>query len=101
VLVKHPKRENAIAMSTNLTLAPLDVVFGYSLRFKIEVLSKQAVHQVGAFMYRFWFKMMKPRKRGSTSDDHLIHFTIFKKFLRKRIGMSQLFGAGAEYSQAA
>lgn len=65
VFTRHPIKGNAIAMSTDLTLSPLDIILGYSLRFKIEVSFKQAVHQIGAFMYRFWLKIMKPKKRKS------------------------------------
>jgi len=82
VLVKHPKKGNGIVMSTDLTLDPLDIVLGYSLRFKIEVSFKQAVYQVGTFMYRFWLKMMKPRKRGKASGDQQIQFAP-KKFKEK------------------
>jgi len=80
-------------MSTDLTLNPLDLILAYSLRFKIEVLFKQAVHQVGAFMYRFWFKKMIPRKRGVASGDHQIHFAPaeFKKKMLKKMNAYHLF----------
>ncbi|OGT44206.1 MAG: hypothetical protein A3F13_05665 [Gammaproteobacteria bacterium RIFCSPHIGHO2_12_FULL_40_19] len=58
VLVIHPEKGNAIVMSTDLTLLPMDAIFCYSIRFKIEVAFKQAVHQIGAFMYRFWLRIM-------------------------------------------
>jgi Transposase DDE domain len=91
VYVRHPERGNAISMSTDLTLAPLDIIFCYSLRFKIEVLFKQAVHQVGAFMYRFWLKVMKPRKRGS--GEQVIHFApaTFKKNISRKLNAYHLF----------
>jgi hypothetical protein len=57
-----------------LSIEPLDLILCYALRFKIEVLFKQAVHQLGAFMYRFWLKGMLPRKRGNASGDHLLQF---------------------------
>ena len=52
-------------MSTDLEAPPLSLITIYSLRFKIEVCFKQAVHQIGTFMYRFWLKMMPPTKRGA------------------------------------
>jgi len=70
VLVRHPEKGLSIVMSTDLTADPLSLILIYSLRFKIEVFFKQAVHQVGAFMYRFWLKMMPPKKRG-TGDQFL------------------------------
>src|SRR3990167_844589 len=65
VLVRHPEKGLSIVMSTDLEAAPLSLIKIYSLRFKIEVCFKQAVHQIGTFMYRFWLKMMSPTKRGA------------------------------------
>lgn len=82
VLVQHPSRGNSIAMSTNLTLNPLEIIAGYSLRFKIEVSFKQAVHQIGAFMYRFWLKIMAPKKRQSGDQQFQFSSPDFKKRLQ-------------------
>jgi hypothetical protein len=84
VLVRHPEKGNAISMTTDLSLDPMDIIFGYSLRFKIEVMFKQAVHQIGVFMYRFWLKCMLPNKRGS--GDSVLQFEpkeFNEKFLNK------------------
>ena len=80
-------------MSTDLTLNPLELILAYSLRFKIEILFKQAVHQVGAFMYRFWLKQMKQKKRGAASGDHQIHFAPaeFKKKMLQKMNAYHLF----------
>ena len=93
VFVKHPVRGNAIVMSTDLTITPLELILGYALRFKIEVLFKQAVHQLGTFMYRFWLKTMMPRRRGKASGDSLIHFAPkdFKEKIKKKINSYHLF----------
>lgn len=93
VLVKHPVRGNAIVMSTDLTIKPLDLILGYVLRFKVEVLFKQAVHQIGTFMYRFWLKMMMPRKRGKTSGDVTLHFAPkeFKEKIQRKMNSYHLF----------
>lgn len=91
VLTRHPTRGNAIAMSTDLTLDPLSIAFIYSLRFKIEVFFKQAVHLVGAFMYRFWLKIMKATKRGS--GDQCLQFAPkkFKESVAKKLRAYHLF----------
>jgi len=93
VLVKHPIRGNAIVMSTDITIKPLELILGYALRFKIEVLFKQAVHQIGTFMYRFWLKRMKPKKRGKSGGDQLLHFASaeFKEIIKKKINSYHLF----------
>jgi hypothetical protein len=44
------------------------------LRFKIEVFFKQAVHQIGAFLYRFWIKSIAPRPRKQPGDQNLQDF---------------------------
>jgi hypothetical protein len=91
VFVKHPVRGNAVAMSTDLTLNPLEMIFGYSLRFKIEVTFKQAVHQIGAFMYRFWLRTMKPKERKS-GDQHLqFSSPDFKKKIANKLNAYHLF----------
>ena len=93
ILVKHPVRGHSIILSTDLTLNPLDAILCYSLRFKIEVLFKQAVHQIGTFMYRFWLKVMKPRKRGDASGDWNLHFASpkFKERVAKKLRVYHLF----------
>lgn len=64
VLVKHPTRGNSICMSTDLLLKATDIIFIYALRFKIEVAFKEAIYQIGTFMYHFWLKCMNPTKKG-------------------------------------
>lgn len=91
VFTRHPIRGNAIAMSTDLTLAPTDMVFIYGLRFKIEVLFKQAVHQVGVFLYRFWLKIMKPKVRGSGDQNLQFAPEKFKKNVARKLRAYHLF----------
>jgi len=93
VFVKHPVRGNAIVMTTDLTIPPLELILGYALRFKIEVLFKQAVHQLGTFMYRFWLKTMAPKKRGKGSKESLLQFAPkdFKEKVKNKINAYHLF----------
>jgi hypothetical protein len=74
VLTRHPTKGEAIVMSTDRTISPLDLIALYGLRFKIEVFFKQAVHQVGAFLYRFWIKSIAPRTRKQRGDQNLQDF---------------------------
>ena len=70
VLVKHPSRGRMILMSSDLSLSPEQIIELYSLRFKIEVTFRQAVHSVGAFGYHFWMIDMSPLKRRD-GNQHL------------------------------
>ncbi len=65
VVVRHPAKGKIILMSTDIQLDPLEIIRLYSVRFKIEVAFKQAVHTLGAYTYRFWMKKMKPLPRRS------------------------------------
>lgn len=71
VLVEHPVRGRLVLMSTDLTLAPVDVVRLYGLRFKIEFGFKQAAHVIGAYDYHFWMADMKKiSRRGGNQYMH-------------------------------
>ena len=91
VLVRHPEKGLSIVMSTDLTADPLSLILIYSLRFKIEVLFKQAVHQIGTFMYRFWLKMMPPKRRRT--GDQLLQLASqqFKDAILRKLHAYHLF----------
>jgi hypothetical protein len=82
LLTRHPTKGEAIIMSTDRTIPPLSLIMLYGLRFKIEVLFKQVVHQIGAFLYRFWIKSIEPRTRKQRGDQSLADFN---KTLQRRI----------------
>lgn len=64
VFVMHPTKGNAIFLSTDL-IDPLEIIKIYSLRYKIEVTFKQALHSIGTFTYHFWMREMNKIKRCS------------------------------------
>ena len=68
-LVKHAKRGSTILMTTDRTLAPIDIIRLYGLRFKIEVSFKHAVHTLGTYAYHFWMQSMTAisRQQGNPS----------------------------------
>lgn len=71
VIVRHPTRGSIFLMCSDLTLAPLDIIKIYGLRFKIEVSFKQALRVIGTFAYHFWMAAMTPIRRKS--GDQYLH----------------------------
>jgi hypothetical protein len=69
----------------------LKIIWIYTLRFKIEVTFKQAIHQIGAFMYHFWIKRMMPTKRGSKGKQLQFAPVDFKKKVVKKLNAYHLF----------
>jgi len=65
VAVSHPCRGVILLMTTDLNLAPVDLIRIYGLRFKIELSFKQALRVIGAYAYHFWMAGMTPLRRVS------------------------------------
>jgi hypothetical protein len=70
VAVIHPTRGSCLLMCTDTSLAAIEIIRLYGLRFKIEHTFKQAVRLIGAFSYHFWMSDMKPTRRRS-GNQHL------------------------------
>jgi hypothetical protein len=72
-------------LSTDLTLAPLEILELYGYRFRIEVGFRQAVHVLGAYGYHFWMKGMKPLRRGD--GDQYLHRTsdAYRTAIRRKL----------------
>jgi DDE superfamily endonuclease len=85
VIVSHPHRGTIFLLSTDLTLAPLEILLLYSYRFKIELGFRQAVHVLGAYAYHFWMSGMKPLRRGD--GDQYLHRTgdHYRAAIRRKI----------------
>ena len=70
VAVIHPTRGCCLLMCTDTSLAAIEIIRLYGLRFKIEHTFKQAVRLIGSFSYHFWMSDMKSLRRRS-GNQHL------------------------------
>jgi hypothetical protein len=85
VVVLHPQRGTILLMCTDMTLAPLDIIGIYGLRFKIEVSFKQALRVIGAYAYHFWMAAMTPLRRVS-GNQYLHHKSDeYREAVRRKI----------------
>ena len=73
VIVHHPVRGTIFLLSTDVSMAALEILELYGYRFKIELGFRQAVHVLGTYAYHFWMLTMKPLRRGD--GDQYLHRT--------------------------
>jgi hypothetical protein len=91
VIVIHPSRGRFILMSTDTSLAAIDIIRLYGLRFKIEFAFKQAVHVFGAFYYHFWMKLMKPLKRRNGNQYLHRESAAYRKAVKRKLHAYHVF----------
>lgn len=71
VAVDHPTRGRILLICTDLTMAPLEIIRLYGIRFKIELSFKQALRVIGVYAYHFWMSGMKPFNRFRSGNQYL------------------------------
>ncbi len=91
VIVIHPSRGRSILMSTDTSLAAIEIIRLYGLRFKIEFAFKQAVHVFGAFYYHFWMKLMKPLKRRNGNQYLHRESAAYRKAVKRKLHAYHVF----------
>lgn len=86
VAVIHPTRGMILLMSTDLSLAPIQIIRIYSLRFKIELAFKQVLRVIGAYAYHFWMAAMTPIGRVSGNQHLHKKPQDYRDAVRRKIG---------------
>jgi hypothetical protein len=86
VLVIHPIRGRKILLSTDRSLAGLQIIELFGVRFKIEVSFKQAIYTIGTYAYHFWMSPMTPRPRRSGNQHLHRKSQAYRDQVRRKIG---------------
>jgi hypothetical protein len=86
VLVIHPDRGRKILLSTDLSLAALQIIELFGVRFKIEVSFKQAIYTLGTYAYHFWMRAMTPRPHRSGNQYLHRKAPRYRDQVRRKIG---------------
>ena len=91
VIACHPTKGVILLTSTDLTLAPEDIIRIYALRFKIEIGFKDAIHNIGTFNYHFWMSQMKRLPRRPKKQ-YLHHVTTeYRQAIRRKVAAYHRF----------
>jgi hypothetical protein len=86
VLVEHPHRGRIMLLCTDLTLAPIEIIRLYGLRFKIELSFKQAIRTLGVYAYHFWMASMT-KISSRSGNQHLHHKSeAYRIAVRRKLG---------------
>jgi hypothetical protein len=91
VAVIHPTRGCCLLMSTDTSLAALEIVRLYGLRFKIEHSFKQAVRLIGSFAYHFWMQDMKPLRRRNGNQHLHRQSAAYRNAVKRKIHAYHVF----------
>jgi hypothetical protein len=86
VLVIHPTRGRKILLSTDRSLAGLQIIELFGVRFKIEVSFKQAIYTIGTYAYHFWMSRMTPRPRRSGNQHLHRKSQSYRDQVRRKLG---------------